>query len=68
MTKRWYTTQEVADLLGLTSESVRRLIYARRLAAVVYTGGARPTIRISDEALASYRRTYARDSMRDDWE
>lgn len=68
MTNRWYTTKEVADLLGITSESVRRLIYDRRLAATVITGGSRPTFRISAEALAAFRRTYVRDTMHEDWE
>jgi excisionase family DNA binding protein len=65
---RWYTTQEAAASLGLTSETVRRHIRERRLAAIVFTSGERPVFRISEEALAAFRRTYTRDSIKDDWE
>jgi excisionase family DNA binding protein len=65
---RWYTTQQVAAILGVTGETVRRHIRERRLAAVVFTSGERATFRISDEAIAAFRKAYTRDSMRDDWE
>jgi excisionase family DNA binding protein len=65
---RWYSTEEIGVILGVTSETVRRLIRARRLAATVFLGGERPTFRISQEALDEYRRRFTRDSLRDDWE
>ena len=65
---RWYSTQEVAAILGVTSETVRRLIRARRLAAVVILGGERPTFRISEQALEEFRRKFTRDSLRDERE
>jgi ribosomal protein L19E len=52
----------------MSSETVRRHIRERRLAAVVFTAGERPVFRISQEALDAFRRTYTRDTMRDDWE
>ena len=65
---RWYSTQEIAARLGVTSETVRTLIRERRLAARVILGGSRRTFRISSEALADFQRSYVRDSIRDDWE
>ncbi len=65
---RWYTTQEVAAILGMSGETVRRHIRERRLAAIVFTSGERPVFRISEEALSAFRKTYTRDSIKDDWE
>jgi excisionase family DNA binding protein len=65
---RWYSTQEVAELLGVSSETVRRFIAKKLLGATVISAGERPTYRISEAALADFRRRHVHDSLADEQE
>ena len=60
--KRWYTTGEVADLLGYTPRWVRRQIEAGRLVAHAFDAGDRRSLRISDPDLERFRRVHIRDA------
>ena len=62
------TVAEIADLLGVSSETVRRHIRERRLRATVLTTGHRVTYRIRPADYEAFRRDFVRDSFRDDWE
>jgi excisionase family DNA binding protein len=66
--ERWMHTTEVADELGVSPETVRRLIRSRRLRATVLVVGGRPTFRILYSDFERFRRTFTRDSTEDDWE
>lgn len=65
---RWMHTTEIADELGVSPETVRRLIRARRLRATVLLVGGRPTFRVRRSDFERFRRTFTRDSTVDDWE
>jgi excisionase family DNA binding protein len=65
---RWMHTTEVADELGVSPETIRRLIRARRLRATVLVVGGRRTFRILYSDFERFRRTFTRDSIVDDWE
>jgi excisionase family DNA binding protein len=64
----WMHTTEVADELGLSAESVRRLIRERRLRASAIVVGGRATYRIRRTDFERFRRIYVRDTTQDDWE
>ena len=65
---RWLRTTDVAEELGVTDETVRRLIHARLLRATVIAAGTRRIFRIRASDLAAFRRAHTRDSIADDWE
>jgi excisionase family DNA binding protein len=65
---RWMHTTEVADELGLSAETVRRLIRERRLRASAIVVGGRKTYRIRRSDLERFRQVYVRDTTLDDWE
>jgi excisionase family DNA binding protein len=64
----WMHTTEVADELGLSGETVRRLIRERRLRASAIGVGDRTTYRIRRSDLEHFRQAYVRDTTVDDWE
>lgn len=64
MRKQWYTTGEVADLLGYTPRWVRRQIEAERLTAYAFDGGDRRTFRIRGSDLDAFIRRFVRDASR----
>lgn len=66
--KLWLTTAEVADDLGLSPDTVRRLIRERRLRATAITVGRRVTLRIRRSDLDAFRAVYVKDTVSDDWE
>lgn len=65
---RWLTTTAVADELGLSPESVRRLIRMRRLRASVLQVNDRRTFRILRSELERFKAVHLKDSLTDDWE
>jgi excisionase family DNA binding protein len=65
---RWMHTTEIAAELGVSPETVRRLIRSRKLRATVLVVGGRPTFRILHSDYERFRRTFAKDSTIDDWE
>ena len=66
--KPWLTTAEVADDLGLSTDTVRRLIRERRLRATAITAGRRITLRVRRTDLEAFRLAYVKDTVNDDWE
>ena len=62
MRKEWYTTGEVAELLGYTARWVRRQIEAERLTAYAFDAGERRTFRIRAADLEVFRRRFVRDA------
>lgn len=62
MRKQWYTTGEVAELLGFTPRWVRRQIEAERLTAYAFDAGDRRTFRIRAGDLDRFTRRYIRDA------
>jgi len=66
--KPWLTTSEVADELGVSPDTVRRLIKERRLRASAITVGKRVTLRIRSSDLDAFRHVYVKDTVTDDWE
>ena len=62
------TVAEIAELVGMSSETVRRYIRERRLRASVLTTGQRVTYRIRLADYEAFRDEFVRDSFRDDWE
>ena len=65
---RWLTTDEVGRRLGVTSQTVRRLIHERKLRARVLTSQSRPIYRVSERALGEFQARYHLDTFEDDWE
>jgi excisionase family DNA binding protein len=63
--KPWYSTEEVAAELGVSSETVRRYIRANLLGATLISAGRRPTYRISDAALTEFRKKHVLDKRAD---
>lgn len=55
---RFLSTQQVAEVLALHRTTVLRLVQDGLLEARVYTYGTRPTIRIPEEAVERFLRTY----------
>jgi excisionase family DNA binding protein len=67
--KPWLTTSEVADELGVSADTVRRLIKDRRLrASAIAVGRARVTLRVRRGDLEAFRHAYVKDTATDDWE
>ena len=67
--KPWLTTSEVAGELGLSTDTVRRLIRERRLRATAITvGRSRTTLRVRRTDLDAFRLAYVKDTAIDDWE
>jgi excisionase family DNA binding protein len=64
----WLRTTDVAEELGITDETVRRLIHARLLRATVIVTGERRIFRVRRSDLEAFRRAHTRDSVSDDWE
>lgn len=62
MDQEWYSTQEVGQVLGMTSQWVRRQIDAGRLNARYYDGPGRRTYRIHRADLRDFMRRYGRES------
>ena len=60
--KEWYTTGEVAEMLGYTSRWVRRRVEEGELVAHAYDGSDRRTLRIHRSDLEAFRRRYIRDA------
>lgn len=65
---RWMRTTEVADELGVSPETVRRLIRAGRLRAIALRTSGRVTFRIRRSDFEHFRRAYVIDTTTDDWE
>lgn len=65
---RWMHTSEVAEELGVSVDTVRRLIGARRLRARVLLISGRPTFRVRRSDFEAFFSAHVRDSIRDDWE
>lgn len=61
-TKDWFTTSEIAHLLGFTDRWVRRQIELGRLKATAYDAGSRRTLRIHRRDLAIFRIQYLHDA------
>lgn len=61
--REWYSTQQVAQIVGMTSQWVRRQIDAGRLNAHYFDGAGRRTYRIHRTDLREYLRRYGRDSI-----
>lgn len=61
--REWFSTQQVGQLLGMTSQWVRRQIEAGRLNARYYEGSARKTYRIHRTDLREFMRSYGHDSV-----
>lgn len=66
--KPWLTTSEVAEELGVSPDTVRRLIRDRRLRASAIRAGRRITLRVRRTDLDAFRVAYVKDTVRDDWE
>ena len=65
----WLTTVEVAAELGLSPDTVRRLIHERRLrASAIDVGRGRVTLRVRRSDLDAFRQAYVKDTQNDDWE
>jgi excisionase family DNA binding protein len=61
--KNWYTTSEVADLLGFSDRWVRRQIELGRLRASAFDAGSRRTLRINRRDLDAFRTRYIHDAQ-----
>jgi excisionase family DNA binding protein len=66
--KPWLTRSEVAGELGLSADTVRRLIKERRLRAIAITVGRRVTLRVRRTDLDAFLHVYVKDTSTDDWE
>lgn len=66
--ERWLTTSEVAAVLGVSVDTVRRYIRERRLRSFALVKGERTVYRVRRADLLVFRATYVRDTMSDDWE
>lgn len=58
--KVWYSTEEVAALLGMSPAWVRRQVADGRLKAVAYEVGARRTYRVRAVWIEEFIREYRR--------
>jgi len=65
---RWLHTTEVAAELGVSPETVRRLIRIRVLRASVLLVNGRRTFRVLRSELERFKAAHVRDSVTDDWE
>lgn len=63
MRKKWYSTGEVADLLGYTPRWVRRQIEAERLKAYAFDAGQRRTLRIRGDDLDKFIRRFIANAL-----
>lgn len=63
--REWYSTQQVAQVVGMTSQWVRRQIDAGRLNARYFDGAGRRTYRIHRTDLREFLRRFGRDSLDD---
>jgi excisionase family DNA binding protein len=61
--REWYSTQQVAQVVGMTSQWVRRQIDAGRLNARYFEGAGRRTYRIHRTDLRDFLRRFGRDSV-----
>ena len=70
MPGEWLTTVECGRLLGVSDDTVRRLVAERVLPAslIVRAPGRPPTIRIHRRDLEAFRARHVRNSVTDDWE
>jgi len=60
--KDWYTTSEIAHLLGFSDRWVRRQIEMGRLKATAFDAGSRRTLRIHRRDLTAFQSQYLRDA------
>ena len=60
--QNWYTTSEVADLLGFSDRWVRRQIELGRLRAAAFDAGSRRTLRIHRRDLDDFRARHIHDA------
>lgn len=61
--EEWLSTEEVADEIGVTPQSVRRYIGSGKLHARVLLTGARPTYRIRRHDLDAFLTRFTRDAQ-----
>ena len=66
--REWYSTQQVAQVVGMTSQWVRRQIDAGRLNARYFDGAGRRTYRIHRTDLREFLRRHGRDSIDDGYD
>lgn len=66
-TRRWLSTTEAADAIGMTPEWVREQIYAQRLPAWFTSTGRRRVFRIRAEDWDAFLTRYHRRSDGVDW-
>lgn len=64
----WLTTTDIANDLGVSAETVRRMIRAKKIAAIALVGSRRTTYRISRRSFEAYRGRFVKDTSVDDWE
>lgn len=64
----WLRTTEVAERLGVSAETVRRMIRSQSLRATALVRGQRVTFRIRQSDFDRFRATYVKDTATDDWE
>jgi excisionase family DNA binding protein len=64
----WLTTNDAAEALGVTAETIRRYIRDRRLRASAIVQGERVVLRIRVSDFEAFRAARVRDTSVDDWE
>lgn len=66
--REWYSTNQVAQTVGMTAQWVRRQIDAGRLNARYFDGAGRRTYRIHRSDLREFQRRYGHDSIDDGYD
>jgi excisionase family DNA binding protein len=60
-TDKFLTTQEAADLLGLTRHTIARYCRSGRIKAVIINTGPRPIYRIRESDFSAFVRAWVRE-------
>jgi excisionase family DNA binding protein len=66
--RRWLSTEQIAERVGMTGEWVRRQIIAGRLRALVFRTGSRATYRISEADLRHFMAEWSVATDDPEWE
>ena len=68
MDPHWLTPRDIAAEIGVSTDTVLRLIHERHLRAQVLEVQGRRTYRVRPADWASFRERHVFDSQHDDWE